>query len=277
MFVIANPKGGVGKTTTAVHVATAMSGLGRAVLVVDLDPQAGATWSFGYDPDAVTPTLHEVVVGRARLVETVLEHAEVDLVPADPNLAGAEASLLSRTGREFLLRDELADLRDSYDVVMIDCPPSLGVLTVNGLAAADELVIPVQCEPLSRYGAAQLLRTVDDVRQLANPDLLAHGLVITRFDADQEHDRLGELPDRPALPVIGPPVSSWRWSAEPRSTAGPRSTVEPRSTRDDEPPGLAAYREIARRLLGYPPDPELLAVAERRPLVREDARRARGG
>ncbi len=160
VFAFANQKGGVGKTTTALSVAAAMAELGKAVLVVDLDPQACLTFSLGYDPDQLEPSLHDMIVGRTALADTILQHEEVDVVPANIDLAGAEVTLLSRTGREYLLRGELADLVDSYDAILIDCAPSLGVLTINGLTAADEVVIPVQCETLSHRGVAQLLETI---------------------------------------------------------------------------------------------------------------------
>ena len=142
VYAFANQKGGVGKTTSTLSVAAAMAEMGRAVLVVDLDPQACLTFSLGYDPDQVEPSLHDTVTGRTHLVDTIVQHGEVDLAPANIDLAGAEVTLLSRTGREYLLRGELYELLDSYDAVLVDCAPSLGVLTINGLTAADEVDHP---------------------------------------------------------------------------------------------------------------------------------------
>ena len=257
VFAFANQKGGVGKTTTTVNVAAAMAELGRAVLVVDLDPQACMTFSLGYDPDTTEPSLHDTVVGRVTLADTIVQHQEVDVAPANIDLAGAEVTLLSRTGREYLLRGELADLLDSYDAILIDCAPSLGVLTINGLTAADQVVIPVQCETLSHRGVAQLLETIQDVRRLTNRGLEVRGLVATMFDARTRHARevLRDLLARYELPLIGPPVrKSIRFAESPTDgTSLVASGVDV--------PGASAYRAIARELLDLPVEPELLEAA----------------
>jgi chromosome partitioning protein len=257
VYAFANQKGGVGKTTSALSVAAAMAELDRAVLVVDLDPQACLTFSLGFDPDVTEPSLHDTVTGRARLADTIIQHGEVDLAPANIDLAGAEVTLLSRTGREYLLRGELADLLDSYDAVLIDCAPSLGVLTINGLTAADEVVIPVQCETLSHRGVAQLLETIHDVRRLTNRSLEVRGLLATMFDARTRHskDVLRDLLARYDLPLIGAPVrKSVRFAETP--TEG-RSIM----AAGYDVPGAAAYRIIALELLGEAVPDELYATA----------------
>ena len=246
VIAFANQKGGVGKTTTALNVAAAIAELDRAVLVVDLDPQACLTFSLGYDPDGVDPSLHDTVTGRAPLVDTIVQHDEFDLAPANIDLAGAEVTLLSRTGREYLLRGELSELLDSYDVILVDCGPSLGVLTINGLTAADEVVIPVQCETLSHRGVAQLLETIQDVRRLTNRTLEVRGLIATMFDSRTNHSKevLRDLLARYELPLLGPPVrKSVRFAESP--TVG-RSLV----AAGVDVPGVAAYRAIARELVG---------------------------
>lgn len=257
VYAFANQKGGVGKTTTTLSVAAAMAELGQAVLVVDLDPQACMTFSLGYDPDTTEPSLHDTITGRARLVDTILQHEEMDLAPANIDLAGAEVTLLSRTGREYLLRGELSELLDSYDAILIDCAPSLGVLTINGLTAADKVVIPVQCETLSHRGVAQLLETIHDVRRLTNRGLKVSGLVATMFDSRTRHGRevLQDLLSRYELPLIGAPVrKSVRFAEAP--TLG-RSII---ATGQDVP-GTAAYRIIARELLEMDVPDELWEAA----------------
>jgi chromosome partitioning protein len=254
---VANQKGGVAKTTTVVSLAAAMAELDRAVLVVDLDPQACLTFSLGYDPDVLEPSLHEVVVGRARLVDTIVQHPVCDLAPSNLDLAGAEVTLLARTGREYLLRGELADLVDSYDLVLVDCPPSLGVLTINALTAADEVLIPVQCETLAHRGVSQLLETIQDVRRLTNRSLLPRGVIATLYDPRTTHSRavLRDVIDRYGLPLVGPPVrKSIRFAEAP---AEGRSILE----HAGRVPGAASYRAIARELLGLPVPADLLAEA----------------
>lgn len=256
-YAIANQKGGVAKTTSVLSLASAMAELDRAILLVDLDPQACLTFSLGYDPDRLEPSLHDVVVGRSRLVDTVVQHPVADLVPSNIDLAGAEVTLLSRTGREYLLRGELADLRDSYDVVLIDCPPSLGVLTINGLTAADEVLIPVQCETLAHRGVAQLLETIQDVRRLTNRSLQVCGVIATLFDARTNHSRdvIRDVVDRYKLPLVGPPVrKSVRFAEAP---ALGQTILE----HADHVPGAAAYRAIARKLVGLPVEDALLVEA----------------
>ena len=257
VYAVANQKGGVGKTTTALNAAAAMAELGAAVLAVDLDPQGCLTFSLGYDPDDIEPSLNDVVVGRATLADTIIQHDEMDLVPANIDLAGAEVTLLSRTGREYLLRGQLAELLDSYDVVLVDCPPSLGVLTINGLTAADEVVIPVQCETLSHRGVSQLLETITDVQRLTNRELTVRGVVATMFDARTRHSRdvLRDLLVRYQAELIGPPVrKSVRFAESPAvgvTLVGAGTNV----------PGAAAYRSIARELLELPAEPQLLEQA----------------
>ncbi len=179
VIAVANQKGGVAKTTTVQCLGVALAEQGRRTLVIDLDPQACLTYSLGFDPDDLGTSLHDVLVRRERLGDVVQAvpgiEGRLDLVPATIDLAGAEVHLLSRTGREHVLARALAPVLENYDAVLIDCPPSLGVLTINGLTAAEAVIVPLQCEALSHRGVGQLLETVEDVRQFANEKLRVSG------------------------------------------------------------------------------------------------------
>ena len=247
VVAVANQKGGVAKTTTVQSLGVAMAEAGRRVLVVDLDPQACLTFSFGFDPDALDASLHDVLVRCARVAEVVRPVAETDelfLVPATIDLAGAEVHLLSRTGREHVLSRALEPVLDEYDVVLIDCPPSLGVLTINGLTAAEAVIVPLQCEALSHRGVGQLLETIEDVRQFANEKLRVLGVIPTMFDARTTHSRqvLCEVNERYGLPMFEPPV--------PKSVRFAEAPGLGRSVLQHAPSssGAVAYRALSTRV-----------------------------
>ena len=244
VVAVANQKGGVAKTTTVQSLGVAMAQDGRRVLVVDLDPQACLTFSFGFDPDALDSSLHDVLVRRARLADVVCPVpgvSGVSLVPATIDLAGAEVHLLSRTGREHVLARALVSVQDDYDAVLIDCPPSLGVLTINGLTAAEAVIVPLQCEALSHRGVGQLLETIEDVRQFANEKLRVLGVLPTMFDARTIHSRqvLADVEERYGLPLFGPPV--------PKSVRFAEAPGLGKSVLQHAPnsPGAMAYRTLS--------------------------------
>jgi chromosome partitioning protein len=244
VFAVANQKGGVAKTTTVQTLGAALHELGERVLLVDLDPQACLTFAVGLDPDALKPTLHDVFIGRARAEDAVIDTGTVAILPANIDLAGSEVHLLARTGREHALARAIAPVRDAYDTVLIDCPPSLGVLTVNGLTAADEVLIPLQCEALGHRGVAQLLDTVQDVREFTNPALSVRGVIPTMFDArvKHAHEVLEDVPERFGIAVLQPPV--------PKTVRFAEAPGRGRSILDHAPSsaGAAAYRQIASTL-----------------------------
>ncbi|HEX3824659.1 MAG TPA: AAA family ATPase [Mycobacteriales bacterium] len=257
-YAIANQKGGVAKTTTVASLATALSELGKKVLAVDLDPQACLTFSLGLDPDSLDLSIHDVLLGRvsARMVLRTASEGP-DVLPATIELAGCEAMLMTRSGREFGLRRALDELRDGYDVILVDCAPTLGVLTINALTAADEVIVPLQCETLSHRGVGQLLDTVHDVQRLTNPDLQVRGVLPTLFDGRTNHTRavLADVALRYGLDVLEPPIPrSVRFAEAP--AVGHSIMRTSRST-----PGAVAYRLLARRLVGLPDEAELVKGA----------------
>ncbi|WP_336923994.1 ParA family protein [Aquipuribacter sp. SD81] len=244
VLAVANQKGGVAKTTTAAALATAFAQAGRRVLLVDLDAQACLTFALGVDAEEVTTSSHDVLLGRP-LADSVVRTAEgVDLVPATIDLAGADAALMVRPGRDLALRTALASVADDYDDVVLDCSPSLGVLTLNALAAADEVLVPLAAEMLSHRAVGQLLDTVEDVRRILNPGLRVVGLLPTMVDLRTSHARevVADLEGRYGLPVLRAVPRSVRVAEAP--TRG-RSvlTTSPRSA------AAAAYRELAAELL----------------------------
>ncbi len=248
VLAVANQKGGVAKTTTVHSLGVASAEFGRRTLVVDLDPQACLTFSCGFDPDTLHRSLHDVFVRRETVEEVSLPVPGVewlDLVPASIDLAGSEVHLLTRTGREHVLKRALQPVLERYDLILIDCPPSLGVLTINGLTAADSVLIPLQCEALSHRGVGQLLETIEDVRTFANSDLNVRGIVATMYDDRTKHARhiIEEVEHRYGIPVLQPPVrKSIRFAEAP---ARGKSILQ----HAPSSPGAVAYRQLARTLL----------------------------
>ncbi len=245
-YAVANQKGGVAKTTTVHALGTAFAESGSRVLLVDLDPQASLTYSAGLDPDSIERSINDVLVRRAPAADILTKAGDLHVLPSTIDLAGAEIHLLTRPGREYALARALEPLAGSYDVVLVDCPPSLGVLTINGLTAADEVLIPVQCETLSRRGVGQLLETIADVRSFTNARLRVRGAIATMFDGRTRLARevLEDIRQRYDIDVLEPPVPKSVRVAE--APAGGSSVLEyaPRS------PSAEAYRQIAAALGG---------------------------
>jgi chromosome partitioning protein len=184
IIAIANQKGGVGKTTTAVNLGACLACRGKRVLLVDCDPQGNATAGLGLDGDAPRSTVYDVIVNGTAARDAALPTCQdnLSLLPSTPDLAGAEVELVPVAEREFRLRKALAGTATAYDFVLVDCPPSLGLLTVNALAAADRVIVPVQCEFLALQGLGHLLQTLDLVRRNLNPHLRLQGLLLTMYD-----------------------------------------------------------------------------------------------
>ncbi len=257
---VANQKGGVAKTTSVHALGVAMAEQGRKVLLVDLDPQASLTWACGVDPDALEVSIHDVMLKRAKVSQVlhVLAPPEprpaagktgregvLHLLPSTIDLAGAELHLLTKTGREYVLRKALSKVSGEYDRILIDCPPSLGILTINGLTAADEVVIPLQCESLGQRGVGQLLDTIEDVRDYTNDDLKVRGAIATLFDGrtNLAHQVVQQVHRDYGVTVLEPYVPKSVKVAEAPGKGKSVLTHAPRSR------SAEAYRDLAHQLL----------------------------
>jgi chromosome partitioning protein len=184
IVAIANQKGGVGKTTTSVNLAAAIALQGSKVLLIDMDPQGNATSGLGIDPRSLKTTIYNCLINYVKF-EDVVQTTEIQglsVLPANPDLAGAEVELVNIEEREKLLRHFLHDIETLYDIIFLDCPPALGILTVNALVAARSILIPVQCEYYAMEGLSRLISNIDRIQQSLNPGLAIEGIVLTMFD-----------------------------------------------------------------------------------------------
>lgn len=183
VIAVANQKGGVGKTTTGINLAASLAHAGRRVMLIDIDPQGNATVGSGAEKEQLDTTVYDVLINRASLAEARIKtKAGFDLVPANGNLAGAQVELIDEIGRELRLRMALNPVRQEYDYILIDCPPSLNLLTLNALVAADAVIIPMQCEYFALEGLTALIDTIRKIRETLNPRLRIEGLLRTMFD-----------------------------------------------------------------------------------------------
>ncbi len=244
VIALANQKGGVAKTTTTVNLAAAMNELGFSVLTVDLDPQGNLTMSQGMDPDAVERSMFDVLVHQLP-IEEVIQHAEIDVAVSSIDLAGAELALSSMIGRERALQKALLPMRSRYDYILIDTPPSLGLLTINALTAADGVIVPVQCEYLSLRGLVQLEGTLTMIRENLNPTVEIRGILPTMFDARTLHAR-------EAVEMLKENFGDLVFETRIRKTIRyAEAPVQGESILKYDPSGQAAdaYRQLAKEVL----------------------------
>lgn len=185
IIAIANQKGGVGKTTTAINLSACLAEQGQKVLVVDIDPQGNTTSGFGVDKNEVENTVYEVILKECDITDAIIEDVidNLDLLPSNVNLAGAEIDLIDVDSREYILKESIGSVRDKYDYVILDCPPSLSMLTVNAMTAANTVLVPIQCEYYALEGLTQLIHTINLVKKKLNPSLELEGVVFTMFDS----------------------------------------------------------------------------------------------
>ncbi|MBQ2679994.1 MAG: ParA family protein [Firmicutes bacterium] len=185
IIAVTNQKGGVGKTTTAINLAASLGKLGKKTLLIDTDPQGNSTSGLGVDKNQLDASVYNVLLGEISLSEAVIGTGfdNLDIAPANINLSGAEIELVSFDDREYLLRECVQSVKDDYDFIIIDCPPSLNILTINSLAAADTVLVPIQCEYFALEGLEQLLYTIRVMKDSINPELQIEGVVFTMFDS----------------------------------------------------------------------------------------------
>lgn len=247
IIAVANRKGGVGKTTTAINIATAMAAIGKKVLVLDLDPQGNATTSMGVDKKQCKYSSYDVLINGLDAAEAVKE-CEIPgfyILPSTPGLAGAEIELINVNKREFVLRNALQKLEGEYDYVLIDCPPSLNLITINALVASNSVIIPLQCEFLALEGLTDLVKNINQIKKVFNPELKVQGIVLTMFD---KRNNLSSMVEKDVRSYFGDLVYQ---------------TVIPRSVRISEAPshgkpiliydfksvGAQAYISLAKEVL----------------------------
>jgi chromosome partitioning protein len=249
VFAVANQKGGVGKTTTAVNLAAALAISGMRILLIDMDPQGHATSGVGVAKMAVGVSMYDIVINGLSVTSALMPTPikDLDILPGSIHLAGAEVELVSVPSREFRLKESLRQIREWYDLALIDCPPSLGLLTINALVAADEVLIPIQCEYYALEGLSQLLESINLLRRGLNSDLRIAGVILTMFDARTNLSEQVAAEVRKHFPteVFQTVIPRSVRLAEAPSFGRPVVTYDPASR------GAEAYRALAKEVAAH--------------------------
>jgi chromosome partitioning protein len=250
ILAVANQKGGVGKTTTSINLAAGLSNAGSRVLLIDLDPQGNATMGSGIDKRPLQVTVYEVLLGTTSIRDARVhsDNGGFDLIPANRELAGAEVELVDLSGREERLKAALADLEAEYDYILIDCPPALSLLTVNGLTAAHAVMIPMQCEYYALEGLTDLVETIKKVRNHLNPTLEIEGLLRTMYDS---RNTLSQQVSEQLRKHFGNKVYRTIIPRNVRLAEAPSHGV-PGIRFDEQSKGAIAYKALADEVLGKP-------------------------
>lgn len=247
IIAITNQKGGVGKTTTSINLAACLADAGKKVLVVDIDPQGNTTSGFGLDKNSIKNTTYELLLQECSIDECINHNVykKLDLIASNVNLSGAEIELVSIDKREYLLRNALDKVRDKYDFILLDCPPSLNMLTVNALTASDTVLVPIQCEYYALEGLTQLIQTIELVQKGLNPGLKVEGIVFTMYDARtnlslEVVENVKENLNQKIYKTIIPRNIKL---AEAPSHGMPISQYDPKSA------GAVAYKKLAKEII----------------------------
>ncbi|MBR4808473.1 MAG: ParA family protein [Lachnospiraceae bacterium] len=247
IIAIANQKGGVGKTTTAINLSASLAELGKRVLIIDMDPQGNATSGLGYDKNEIENTVYELLLGEASVKQCTMK-TSIDnlwLIPSNVNLAGAEIELLSINNKEFVLKNETDYIRDDFDYILIDCPPSLNMLTINAMTTAETVLVPIQCEYYALEGLSSLMPTINLVQNRLNPDLDIEGIVFTMFDArtNLSQDVVDNVKNNFDKYVFETIIPRNIRLAEAPSHGQPINIYDPKSA------GAESYKELAKELV----------------------------
>lgn len=247
-IVVANQKGGVGKTTTSINLSACLAELGKKVLLIDVDPQGNATSGVGIDADEIENSVYDLMLGETSVRECVIEVENIPglyVIPSDVNLAGAEIELIDTDEREYVLKNSIDYVKEDFDYIIIDCPPSLNMLTVNAMTTADSILVPIQCEYYALEGISQLVHTIEIVQERLNPELTIDGVVFTMYDArtNLSNDVVDTVKENLQARIYNTIIPRNVRLAEAPSNGLPINIYDPKSA------GAESYRALAKEII----------------------------